>query len=114
MPDRPSRRRAPRAARPASEAAPLSAPCPVTLPAALDLRAAAPLAASLAELRGRDVTLDAGGVRRLGAQCLAVLLAAQAAWAREGARFVIAAASPEFTEGVALLGAAPLLPLPTA
>ena len=83
---------------------------PVVLPDVLDLRAAAPLAAELAARRGQDVTLDASRVRRLGAQCLQVLLSARACWQREGARFSVAAASSDFTDGLALLGATSLLP----
>jgi chemotaxis protein CheX len=83
----------------------------VTLGDALDMTAAAPLLKELREHRGNAITLDASGVRRLGAQCLQVLLSARSAWAADGQPFEIADPSPEFTEGLALMGAAELCPL---
>jgi chemotaxis protein CheX len=80
------------------------------LPDVLDLRAAAPLAAELMARRGQDTELDASRVRKLGGQCLQVLLSAQACWQAEGRRFRVVAPSSDFTEGVALLGASSLLP----
>jgi chemotaxis protein CheX len=77
----------------------------VRLPEVLDMRAAAPLAAELLERRGRDVDLDASGVRRLGAQCLQVLLAARSSWESDGAAFHVVLPSSGFVEGLALLGA---------
>ena len=78
------------------------------LPAVLDIRAAKPLADQFLSLRGRDVTVNAASVQRVGGQCLQVLLAARATWAADGGRFRVTAASPAFTEGLALLGAAAL------
>ena len=75
----------------------------------LDLRAAAPLAAELAALRGRNVEVDASRVRKLGGQCLQVLLSARACWEAEGARFCVAAPSDDFINGLALLGASPFV-----
>jgi anti-anti-sigma regulatory factor len=43
----------------------------------LDLTAAAPLKAQLLAARGTPLSLDASAVRRIGAQCLQVLLAAR-------------------------------------
>ena len=80
------------------------------LPEMLDLRAAAPLAAELTARRGLDTELDASRVRKLGGQCLQVLLSAHACWQAEGRRFRVVAPSSDFTEGVALLGASSLLP----
>ena len=82
----------------------------VPLPEVLDLRAAAPLAAELAARRGLDTELDASRVRKLGGQCLQVLLSAQACWQAEGRRFRVLAPSSDFADGVALLGASSLLP----
>jgi len=78
----------------------------VRLAATLDLKAAAPLLRELTAARGADLALEAGDVRRLGGQCLQVLLAAQAAWARDGHALEIREPSPAFVEGVALMGAA--------
>ena len=78
----------------------------IQLAAILDVRAAGPLAAELAARRGQDVTLDACEVRRLGAQCLQVLLSARASWAAEGVCFRVSAPSDDFTDTLTLLGAA--------
>jgi chemotaxis protein CheX len=78
------------------------------LAASLDLSAATPLATELVGLRGRAVELDAGDVSRIGGQCLQVLLAARAAWAADGHGFAIVNPSPEFLEGLALMGASDL------
>lgn len=82
----------------------------MVLPEVLDLRAAAPLAAELMGRRGLDTELDASRVRKLGGQCLQVLLSAHACWQAEGSRFRVVAPSSDFTEGLALLGASSLLP----
>ena len=83
----------------------------VLLPEALDMRAAAPLAAEFLERRGRDVEVDASKVRRLGAQCLQVLLAAHACWKADRSGFRVVSPSNDFTEGLALLGAPAFEPL---
>jgi chemotaxis protein CheX len=74
----------------------------------LDMNAAAPLTAELRAARGAPLALDASAVRRVGGQCLQVLLTAQATWAADGHAFEITTPSPEFAEGVALMGAADL------
>ena len=78
---------------------------PLPLPAVLDLAAAGPLHAALLARLGGPVKIDAGEVRRLGGQCLQVLLAAQTRWAADGAAFDVLNPSPEFAEGLELLGA---------
>ena len=75
------------------------------LPDVLDMRAAAPLAAGLLERRGCEVELDASNVRRLGGQCLQVLLAAHACWKADDLPFRVVSPSTGFSEGLALLGA---------
>ncbi len=75
------------------------------LPSLLDLKAAGGLLADLTARRGQDLVLDAGQVSRLGGQCLQVLLSAKATWAEDGHDFSIADASPDFLDGLALLGA---------
>lgn len=83
----------------------------VLLPETLDMRAAAPLAAELLERRGQDLEVDASNVRRLGGQCLQVLLAAHACWKAEALGFQIVSPSSDFSEGLALLGAPAFDPL---
>jgi chemotaxis protein CheX len=73
----------------------------------LDLRAAAPLAAHLLALRGEDVILDASAVQRLGGQCLQILLSAKATWELDGAALHVVDPSPDFVEGLRLLGIQP-------
>ena len=70
----------------------------------LDLTAAAPLAAELLAGRGKPAILDASAVRRLGAQCLQVLLAARTAWQADGHPFQVVNPSPEFADSAALMG----------
>lgn len=72
----------------------------------LDMTAAGPLTAALRARRGQPVTLDASNVRRVGGQCLQVLLSAEATWSADGHAFAIVDPSPDFAEGVALMGAA--------
>jgi chemotaxis protein CheX len=74
----------------------------------LDMNAAGPLVAVLREARGGPLRLEASDVRRIGGQCLQVLLSAQATWAADGQPFEVASPSPEFAEGLALMGAAQL------
>jgi len=83
----------------------------VTLGDALDMTAAAPLAKELLGHRGQPISLNAGNVRRLGGQCLQVLLSAQATWAADGQPFEIVEPSLEFAEGLAQMGATDLCPL---
>ncbi len=83
---------------------------PIVLTETLDLLAATPLATTLLAKRGQDVVIDGSAVRRLGGQCLQVLLAARATWAADGRSFRIAIASAELVHGLAQFGAADLAP----
>ncbi len=77
----------------------------ITLAETLDLCAAGPLAGALMALRGQDLDIDASEVRRVGGQCLQVLLAAGKTWATDGHALTFANPSPDFADGMALLGA---------
>jgi chemotaxis protein CheX len=77
----------------------------------LDMTAAGPLAAGFLERRGQPIAVDASQVRRIGGQCLQVLLSARATWLADGQGFQVVNPSPEFAEGVALMGAADLADL---
>jgi chemotaxis protein CheX len=70
----------------------------------LDLTVAAPLAQSLISRRGADLTVDASHVRRVGAQCLQVLLSAEATWKADGMRLSLDNPTEDFLKGTALLG----------
>lgn len=74
------------------------------LPEVLDLTAAAPLAQELLARRGGDLTVDASQVRRAGAQCVQVLLAAVATWKADGARLCVEKPTEEFAKVTELLG----------
>jgi chemotaxis protein CheX len=77
------------------------------LPSILDLVAAPGLLEAFISRRGDSLTMDAGEVQRLGAQCLQVLLAARAAWAADGQMLVLENLSDEFSATLELLGATP-------
>jgi chemotaxis protein CheX len=93
-----------------SESAPITQ---IRLAAWLDLKAAAPLLKELLDARGSDAALEAGDVRRLGGQCLQVLVAAREAWTRDGRTFDIRSPSSAFTETAVLMGGAEALGLTT-
>ena len=80
-------------------------PSRVILPEVMDLRAAGPLADQLKALSGADVEIDGSQVRRLGGQCLQVLLSAQATWEARGGSLRFVSLSPELLEGLTLMGA---------
>lgn len=75
----------------------------------LNLAAARPLAEALASARGTDLALSVANVRHLGAQCGQLLLAGAKAWQADGHVFQIIDKTPEFDEGVRLLGLDPYL-----
>ena len=74
------------------------------LPEILDLTAATPLAQSFIAQRGSELRVDASRVRRVGAQCLQVLVAAAEAWKTDDARLRVINPTEEFLEGCRLLG----------
>jgi chemotaxis protein CheX len=78
----------------------------IVLPEILDLKVALPLAAELLARRGSNLNIDASMVRRLGAQCLQVLLSAVMTWKADEALLSIVDPSPEFIDGVERLGIA--------
>jgi chemotaxis protein CheX len=77
------------------------------LPPILDLIAAPILLEAFTSRRGTPLAVEAGGVQRLGAQCLQVLLAARAAWAADGLALALDHPSDEFAATLELLGARP-------
>ena len=70
----------------------------------LNLAAARPLAEALASTRGSDLTISAGNVRHLGAQCGQILIAGMKAWRADGHTLRITDTTPEFDECAQLLG----------
>ena len=79
----------------------------VELPEVLDLTAAAPLTEQLVACRGLDLSIDASRVRRLGGQCLQILLSCAATWKADGAKLDLVQASDEFVEALRQFGITP-------
>jgi chemotaxis protein CheX len=78
----------------------------VHLPEILDIRAASPLTGELLNARGRHLTIDASNVRKLGAQCVQVLLSARATWTADGYSLVVIEPSESFLDSLQTLGVA--------
>lgn len=74
------------------------------LPAIMDITAAGPLASAILLHRGKDLTVDASEVERMGAQCLQVLLSAVATWSQDGTYFDLSSPSQPFTEALETAG----------
>jgi chemotaxis protein CheX len=79
----------------------------LTLPEVLDLKAAGKLTTDVIALRKQELMIDASQVRRLGGQCLQVLLSARATWEFDGVPLHVADSSPSFLEGLHHLGITP-------
>ncbi len=77
----------------------------INLPEILDLKAATALQADLLRCRGEDLVLDASDVRRLGGQCLQILLAARQTWLTHGHTFRVSNASEAFQQNLKIFGA---------
>ena len=74
------------------------------LPEVLDMTFAGPLAENLLAKRGAQLTVDASGVQRVGAQCVQVLMSAVSTWKADEVAFSITNPSPEFRDALSLLG----------
>ncbi len=74
---------------------------------ALSLKAAAPLASSILAHRGSDLAIDASKVKRLGGQCLQVLLSAARTWSVDEMSLEYVNLSPEFIEALQGFGISP-------
>ena len=84
---------------------------PLRLPEVLDARAAPGLMQMLCDRRGRDLALDGSLVRRLGGQCLQILLSAESTWRADRRALVIVTPSADLITGLAVLGVGPDSPL---
>ncbi len=77
------------------------APSPtLVLNAVLDLKSAAPLVSTLLSHRGSDLSIDASNVRRLGGQCLQVLISAKNTWNADEVSLEFVNSSIEFIEAL--------------
>lgn len=79
----------------------------MVLAAVLDLTAASALHAALLARRGTALSLDAGSVRRLGGQCLQLLVSAAKTWDADGVPIALGSTSEGFERDLALLGLKP-------
>ncbi len=70
----------------------------------LDITEAAPLAADLVKFRGSDIRIDASQVRKIGGQCLQVLLSGVSTSIQDGAHFEVINPSPDFTDSLEAFG----------
>lgn len=76
----------------------------LVLPDSLDSSSAAGVKDLLIARRGSPLVVDAGQVRRVGVQALQVLIAAAQTWRADGQSYVVANASSEFLDTIALVG----------
>jgi chemotaxis protein CheX len=84
------------------------APFPtVELAEVLDLKAASALAASLLAHRGSELAIDTSHVRRLGGQCLQILLSARYTWNADEVSLEFINPSSEFIEALEGFGISP-------
>lgn len=74
------------------------------LPSVLDITAAKPLHEALLERRGRSLAVDASEVKRLGGQCLQLLLSAGLTWRADGQIITLTGASEAFERDLKLFG----------
>jgi len=88
----------------------VSAAEPFRLSPNLSLDQAAVLRESLLSRRGGALTIDASEVERLSGPCFQVLAAARLTWDVDGHPLEFTGASPAFTAGLALMGAADWTP----
>lgn len=82
----------------------IEAPSILKLPDNMDLNAVSAMHAELVGLKGHDVEIDAADVRKSGAQCVQVLLAAKKTWDADGKSLMIGTMSNAFENTLKLLG----------
>ena len=76
----------------------------IELPHVLDIVAAPLLLESFLSRRRKSLSVGAGQVQRLGAQCLQILMAARATWSADGFALEYRDPSSEFIASLELLG----------
>lgn len=76
----------------------------VQLPEIMDLNAAKELYDEIYEAMGKNISVDASIVNRMGGQCLQILLAAKISWERADHKFKIVNPSEGFIGSLGLLG----------
>lgn len=76
----------------------------IKLAPVLGITAAAPLTNEFLLVRGKDVSVDASEVERIGGQCLQVLLSAAATWSHDGMEFELVEPSNHLIEALETTG----------
>lgn len=76
----------------------------LSLAEVLDLNEATELHGKLMSLRGSDLTIDASGVKRVGAQCVQVIMAAAKNWDEDKKVLKIEKSSDAFKTTMQLIG----------
>jgi len=74
------------------------------LPETMDLRATASLSAKLLAHQGNQILLNGSKVKKVGAQCLQILVSAARMWERDGVPFALAEPSEELRKSLAVAG----------
>lgn len=81
-----------------------TAPNILKLPENLDLNAASAMHEQLLQLKGQEIEVDASDVKKPGAQCIQVLIAAKKTWDADEKPLVIGAMSEAFEHTLKILG----------
>lgn len=89
-----------------AEALPAADETVLVLAPVLDINAAAPLHAALLARRGAPLCVEAGEVKRLGGQCLQLLVSAGRTFSADGVPIRLQGASDAFRRDLALFGIA--------
>ncbi|WP_244497131.1 STAS domain-containing protein [Aureimonas sp. D3] len=88
----------------AEASAPVEGEVVCALPAVLDITAASGLHGTLLAHRGAPLALDASAVKRLGGQCLQLLISAGRTWGADGVPIRLSDSSEAFQRDLALMG----------
>lgn len=88
----------------AEASAPVEGETVLELPAVLDITAAAGLHGTLLGHRGAPLAVDASAVKRLGGQCLQLLISAGRTWGADGVPIRLTESSEAFQRDLALMG----------
>ncbi|KTQ98739.1 hypothetical protein NS226_00320 [Aureimonas ureilytica] len=84
--------------------APVEGEVVCALPAVLDITAASGLHGTLLAHRGAPLALDASAVKRLGGQCLQLLISAGRTWGADGVPIRLSDSSEAFQRDLAFMG----------
>ncbi|ALN71196.1 STAS domain-containing protein [Aureimonas sp. AU20] len=89
---------------PAAASEPVEGEAVLALPSVLDITASAGLHTTLLAHRGTPLALDASAVKRLGGQCLQLLISANRTWVADGVPLRLSGVSEAFERDLGLMG----------